>query len=173
MTEAPNFTLLPLGAIIQRFSVDGVNIVQGFPTAGDYEAHNAPYFGETIGRVGNRVSGAKINNLNGRSYPLVANNGPNTLHGGVKGWGKRVWEGPIKDTRDGKDATLFKRISDDGEEGFPGAVEAKIWYTGGVEKDGSGKDVSVLEMEYEVKMVGDPAKEPGINETAVSVTNHR
>ncbi|KAI9710589.1 MAG: hypothetical protein M1820_002725 [Bogoriella megaspora] len=172
MASFPNFTILPLGAIIQDYKVDGLNIVQGFPKTSDYESHNAPYFGETIGRVSNRVSGAKVNNLNGKSYPLTANNGPNTLHGGPKGWGKRVWDGPIKDTRGGKEALLFKRISEDGEEGFPGAVEAKIWYTGGIEKDSQGRDVSVLEFEYEVQMSGDPAKESGIEETVVGVTNH-
>ncbi|KAI9666244.1 MAG: hypothetical protein M1821_004179 [Bathelium mastoideum] len=172
MASATNFTILPLGAIIQRFAVNGLNIVQGFPSVADYQSYNSPYFGETIGRVGNRISGAKINNLNGRSYDLTANNGPNTLHGGPKGWGKRMWEGPIKESRSGKEAILFKRVSDDGEEGFPGAVEAKIWYTGGIEKDATGKEVSVLETEYEVKMCGDPAKETGIEETAVGVTNH-
>ena len=92
---ADEIAFLPLGAIIQSFKVGGVNIVQGFPTQQDYVSHNSPFFGETIGRVANRISGARIASLNGgAAYPLPANNGPNTLHGGAVGWGKRVWDGP-------------------------------------------------------------------------------
>jgi len=51
---------LPLGAIIQELNVNGTNIVQGFDTAEQYEKYNGPYFGETIGRVANRIGGAKV-----------------------------------------------------------------------------------------------------------------
>src|SRR5688500_17316354 len=95
MTDAP-FTFLPLGAILQSFKVGGVDIVQGFRSQELYESHNAPYFGETIGRVANRIKDAKLTGINGgKSYSLAANNGPNNLHGGVVGWGKRVWNGPV------------------------------------------------------------------------------
>ena len=76
------FTFLPLGAIIKEFKVNGINIVQGFDNAEQYKKYNGPFFGETIGRIANRVSGAKINDLNGKSYQLPVNNGPNSLHGG-------------------------------------------------------------------------------------------
>jgi aldose 1-epimerase len=128
MSSTKAFTFLPLGAIIQGFKVKGRNIVQGFSTAEQYKQYNGPYFGETIGRIANRVSNAKINDLNGKSYQLPVNNGPNSLHGGEQGWGKRVWEGPLDVERDGKAATLFKYTSADGEEGYPGTVEAKVWY---------------------------------------------
>ena len=84
-----SFTFLPQGGIIQEFKVGGKNIILGFPSAASYKSKHSPFFGENIGRVANRISGAKINDLNGKSYSLAANNGPNSLHGGVEGWGKK------------------------------------------------------------------------------------
>lgn len=167
---------LPLGAIIQELNVNGTNIVQGFDTAEQYEKYNGPYFGETIGRVANRIGGAKvctqasgdkrlrssnfpsqIDNLNGKSYQLAANNGPNALHGGPKGWGKQVWES----SGSGDDVT-FKITSKDGDEGYPGTVEASVNYTTSV-KDGK----VTLVAKYEAKLVGDE-----VEETVLNLTNH-
>ena len=164
---ADSFTFLPQGAIIQEFKVGGQNIVLGFPSAASYKTKQNPFFGETIGRLANRIGGAKINNLNGKSYSLTANNGPNTLHGGVEGWGKRDFEGPTPVTRKGRDAVMFKYLSKDGEEGFPGTVELKLWYYAGVDKDGDMEKTN-LEIEYEVELVGDE-----VEETAVGLANHR
>jgi aldose 1-epimerase len=164
-----NFTFLPLGAIIQSFRIGEVDIVQGFPTADLYKQYNEPYFGETIGRLANRVSGAKINNLNNKSYPLAANNGPNSLHGGQIGWGKKVFEGPTNVKRHGRDAIQFKYLSKDGEEGYPGSVELSVWYTPSTEHNGTST-VVVLGVEYEASMVKDDEL---AEETAVAVTNHR
>jgi aldose 1-epimerase len=172
-----DISLLPLGAIIQAFKVDGLNIVQGFPTQQQYVDHNSPYFGETIGRVANRISGAQITSLNGgKSYPLLANNGPNTLHGGAKGWGKRIWDGPkpvgLRDVpglskfSSGGESVEFVLRSEDGDEGFPGEVVARIVYTAGkLAQDGQG-EANVLAMDYEVELVG------GADETVVNMTNH-
>jgi len=167
--EQDNFTFLPLGAIIQSFHVGAIDIVQSFPTADLYKEYNEPYFGETIGRLANRVSGAKINNLNNRSYPLAANNGPNSLHGGQAGWGKKVFDGPTNVKRRGRDAIQFKYLSVDGEEGYPGSVELSVWYTPSTEHKGTSSIV-VLEVEYEASMVNDDEE---TEETAVAVTNHR
>lgn len=161
------FKFLPQGGIIQEFKVGGKNIVLGFPSASSYKTKHTPFFGENIGRLANRISGAKLNNLNGKSYSLTANNGPNTLHGGVEGWGKKDWDGPSPVKRNGKEALLFKYISKDGDEGFPGTVELRTWYTTSVEND-EGVDKTSLEIEYEVELVGDE-----VEETAVNVTNHR
>ena len=166
MSSAKAFTFLPLGAIIQEFIVNGKNIVQGFPTADLYKQYNFPYFGETIGRIANRVSNAKIDNLNGKSYPLLANNGPNSLHGGELGWGKREFE-VSSVTRNGKEATLFKYVSVDGEEGYPGTVEVRVWYTQEKEQV-DGAQHEVLHIEYEAELVGDE-----VDETAINMTNHR
>ncbi|KAM0327229.1 hypothetical protein ACHAQA_006364 [Verticillium albo-atrum] len=174
MTDAP-FEFLALGAIIQSFHVKGINIVQGFPTKELYEQHNSPFFGETIGRIANRVKNAKIDTLNGgKSYSLAANNGVNHLHGGVKGWGKREWNGPKPvgvrsipgiDGLEGGESVQFSLLSEDGDEGYPGSVETIVTYTAGVQKQ-DGKEVNVLGIDYETKLVG------GADETAVNLTNH-
>jgi aldose 1-epimerase len=148
--------------------VGGQNIVQNFPTAELYDKHNDPFFGETIGRVANRISGAKINNLNGRSYQLAANNGPNSLHGGVHGWGKRTFEGPKVVTRHGKEVIAFTYISADGEEGYPGDVELRVYYSTSMSYLG-GKIVANLEIEYEAELLS----KTDVEETVVAVTNHR
>jgi aldose 1-epimerase len=167
MSSTKAFTFLPLGAIIQKFTVNGKNIVQGFPSAELYKQYNSPYFGETIGRIANRVSKGKINDLNGKSYQLPVNNGPNSLHGGNLGWGKREFEGPSTVDRNGKEATFFKYVSKDGEEGYPGTVEVRVWYVQAKEEvDGAQQEV--LYIEYEAELVGDE-----VEETAINMTNHR
>ncbi|KAI3325779.1 galactose mutarotase-like protein [Xylariaceae sp. AK1471] len=173
---ADEISFLPLGAIIQSFTVGGTNIVQGFPTQELYVGYNNPYFGETIGRVANRISNAKLASLNGgKSYSLAANNGPNTLHGGVKGWGKRIWDGPkpigireipgLGANLRGGESVEFTLRSEDGDEGFPGEVLAKVVYTTGKVSEG-GKDATVLGIEYEAELVG------GAEETVINMTNH-
>jgi aldose 1-epimerase len=161
------FTFLPQGGIIQEFRVGGHNIVLGFPSAASYKTKESPFFGENIGRVANRIKDAKIDRLNGKSYELAANNGPNTLHGGAEGWGKKDFEGPKPVTRNGKQAVEFSYLSRDGEEGFPGTVQMKMWYTPSLEQDG-GIEKTSLEIEYEAELVGDE-----VEETVVSLTNHR
>ncbi len=64
MADAP-VSFLPLGAIIQSLKVGNTNIVQGFPEQSQYESYNAPYFGETIGRVANRLKAAQLDSVNG------------------------------------------------------------------------------------------------------------
>ena len=167
MPVEPFASFLPLGAIIQEFCVDGTNIVLNFPTIELYQKYNTPYFGETIGRVANRISNARINNLNGQAYQLAANNGPNCLHGGKQGWGKHMFEGPATDERNGQEAILFKHVSRDEDEGFPGTVELRVWYTTRTEQE-QGCKVYVLEVEYEAELVGDE----NVQETVVAVTNH-
>lgn len=175
MSSDSEISFLPLGAIIQTLKVAGVNIVQGFPKQELYVAHNSPFFGETIGRVANRIAGAKIDSINGgKSYTLAANNGPNSLHGGVVGWGKRVWDGPtpvgvrsipgIEGLKGGESVQFLLR-SEDGDEGFPGEVVVKVIYTTGTQ-DVDGTSVTVLAMEYEAELVG------GAEETAINMTNH-
>ncbi|OCK86154.1 galactose mutarotase-like protein [Lepidopterella palustris CBS 459.81] len=167
MSSPDAFSFLPLGAIIQEFRISGQNIVQNFPDPELYKQHNSPYFGETIGRIANRVSGAKINDLNGKSYQLAANNGPNSLHGGNVGWGKREFKGPTRVTRHGSDSILFEYTSPDGEEGYPGTVEVRVWYTQSKEQENSTVKI-VLEVEYEAELAG----EGNVKETAIGMTNH-
>ncbi|KAJ5306631.1 hypothetical protein PENANT_c003G02123 [Penicillium antarcticum] len=161
--EQAAFTFLPLGAIIQEFRVGDKNIVLGFPTQDDYVKHNTPHYGATIGRVANRIKDGLIQNLNGREYNLTKNNGPNALHGGEQGWGKRVFDGPHTVKRHGRDALLFKYLCRDGEEGYPGTVEVRVWYTASKEDDAK----TVLTAEYEVEFIGNEC-----DETVVNLTNH-
>ncbi|KAL8762236.1 MAG: hypothetical protein Q9184_001717 [Pyrenodesmia sp. 2 TL-2023] len=158
------FTFLSQGALIQEFTVVGQNIVQSFPEASFYKTHNDAYLGETIGRTTNRVKGAKLENLNGQSYKLAVNDGdnPNSLHGGSQGWGKQDFEGPKPVNRNGKEGVQFRYVSKDGEEGYPGTVECFVWYTAWIEGH-----MTVLEVEYQVELVGDECEE-----TVCGVTNH-
>ncbi|KAJ5424913.1 Glycoside hydrolase-type carbohydrate-binding subgroup [Penicillium cf. griseofulvum] len=161
--ELAAFTFLPLGAIIQEFRVGGKNIVLGFPTQEDYVKHNTQHYGATIGRVANRIKDGLIQDLNGQKIQLTQNNGPNALHGGEKGWGKRIFDGPHTVQRNGHDALLFKYLCRDGEEGYAGTVEVRVWYTASKEDDAK----TVLTAEYEVEFIGNECEE-----TVVNITNH-
>jgi aldose 1-epimerase len=104
------------------------DIVMGHDSVAAYEA-NSPYFGSLIGRVGNRI-GKGTFTLDGKTYTLAKNNGPNHLHGGNKGWDKVVWKlngDPFQD-RTGVGVRL-EYTSPDGEEGYPGTVTAHVVYT--------------------------------------------
>jgi aldose 1-epimerase len=103
------------------------DVVLGYDNLDDYVKNN-PYFGCIVGRYGNRIAGAKFT-LNGKTYTLAANNGPNSLHGGLKGFDKQVWE-VVKAAAVNGGATLELRyVSKDGEEGFPGNLTVTTLYT--------------------------------------------
>ena len=101
------------------------DIVLGFDSLPDW-LHNGPYFGVIVGRYGNRIARGKFT-LNGKTHSLAINNAPNALHGGLKGFDKQVWSAlPIQsDTAVGVEMTY---VSPDGEEGYPGALTAKVTY---------------------------------------------
>jgi aldose 1-epimerase len=102
------------------------DIVMGYDTVAGYEA-NSPYFGSLIGRVGNRIANGLFT-LDGKTYTLAKNNGPNHLHGGLKGWDKVVWKADPFQDRTGAGVRL-EYTSPDGEEGYPGTVTAHVVYT--------------------------------------------
>ncbi|KKY18421.1 putative aldose 1-epimerase [Phaeomoniella chlamydospora] len=164
--EESAFTFLAQGAIIQEFKVAGHNIVQGFSDPESYRTHNSPFFGATIGRTTNRIKNGRLDNLNGKSYTLATNNGNHSLHGGAKGWDKQTFTGPKPINRDGKEGVLFTYLSKDGDEGYPGTVEARVWYTAWKEDD-AGLSKTILTAEYEIEFVGDEC-----DETVVGITNH-
>ena len=86
------------GGIIQSWKVPDkagklADVVLGFDTIEGYQT-NDPFFGAIIGRYGNRIGKAQFS-LDGKTYKLAANNGPNNLHGGAKGFDKQLWAGEI------------------------------------------------------------------------------
>lgn len=126
-----NLKVTNYGTIVTEFHVpdrEGKlgDIVLGYENLDGY-LKATPYFGATAGRVANRIKNAKFE-LDGKTYKLAANNGPHTLHGGVKGWDKVVWEAKPEETPNGP-SILFSYVSKDGEEGFPGTVNASVRYT--------------------------------------------
>jgi aldose 1-epimerase len=101
------------------------DITLGFDNlAGYLEAQ--PYFGCIVGRYANRIARAKFT-LNGIEYTLAQNNGPNSLHGGLKGFDKVVWEAEAFEHEAGVGLTL-KYLSQDGEEGYPGNLSVTVVY---------------------------------------------
>jgi len=102
------------------------DIVLGFDTLDSYLGKH-PYFGAIIGRYGNRIGNAKFT-LDGVEYKLAANNGPNSLHGGLKGFDKAVWKAQSLENDQGV-GVVFTHTSPDGEEGYPGNLTAKVTYT--------------------------------------------
>ncbi len=107
------------------------------------------YMGMTIGRYGNRIGGAAFE-LNGKTYALAGNDGENHLHGGTKGFDKKVW----KAERDGE-SLVFSMTSADGDEGYPGRLAVKVTYT--LTED------NTVRIAYEATTTAD---------TVVNLTNH-
>jgi aldose 1-epimerase len=103
------------------------DIVLGYASLDGYIIDKA-YFGATVGRYGNRIANGKFQ-LNGVTYTLPKNdNGQNTLHGGIKGFNKKVWTAKEISTP-AAEALELTYLSKDGEEGFPGNLSVKVTYT--------------------------------------------
>lgn len=101
------------------------SIIIGFDSLAPY-LQKPPYFGALIGRYGNRIGNAEFT-LNGTAYRLAANDGKNTLHGGIKGFDKVVWDATIPS--DTVPSIVLHYLSKDGEEGFPGNLDVTVQYT--------------------------------------------
>ncbi len=103
------------------------DITLGYDTLDGYITRH-PYFGATVGRYANRIGGAKFK-LNGVEYKLEANNGPNHLHGGIKGFDKVVWKAEEERGDSDKVQVKLSYLSKDGEEGYPGNLACTVTYT--------------------------------------------
>jgi len=123
--------IMTYGATVQSIRVPDrhgnlKNVALGFKTLNDYvnldspppgtPGFGGPYFGETIGRYANRIGGASFK-LNGTTYTLPINNGPNTLHGGFVGWGNRVWQHPTVAAGHGRISLTMSLVAPNGDEG--------------------------------------------------------
>ena len=86
-----------------------------------------PYFGAIVGRYANRIAKGRFV-LDGKNYQLAVNNGNNTLHGGIKGFDKVVWEAS-ESSDSGRVSLILSYLSKDGEEGYPGNLSVKVTYT--------------------------------------------
>jgi aldose 1-epimerase len=102
------------------------DVVLGYDNLAGY-IKDTPYFGAMIGRYGNRIAKGKFT-LDGKEYTLAVNNGPNALHGGLKGFDKVVWEPRVLARPDGP-ALELRYTSKDGEEGYPGNLSVTAVYT--------------------------------------------
>jgi aldose 1-epimerase len=102
------------------------DVVLGFDNLESYlKGH--PHFGATVGRVANRIAKGRFT-LNGKEYKLAINNGPNSLHGGLIGFDKKVWQARTMQEPDSV-AVTFTYRSPDGEEGYPGNLDTSVTYT--------------------------------------------
>ena len=151
--------LLSRGATLAEWHVPDKNgksddVVFGFDDVAGYESKDNGYFGATAGRVANRIAGGKFK-IDGKEYSLAKNDGPNTLHGGVKrSLDKVVWDGkPFKNEQG--EGVVFTYSSPDGEEGFPGKLDITVTYT--------LTDANELRIDYEATT--DKA-------TPINLTNH-
>lgn len=129
------------------------NVVLGFDTLADYVERN-PYFGVIAGRYANRIAGGRFE-LDGAVHQLDINDGPNTLHGGARGFGTRWWDiTPELSTAQGV-ALRLEYTSEHGEAGFPGRLAVTVRYT----------LTTVNEWRVDFRATTDPA-------TVVNLTQH-
>ena len=129
------------------------DVVLGFDSLDGYtQKANTAYFGATIGRYGNRIAHGTFT-LDGQTYHIPTNDGPNALHGGLIGFNKRVWQA---EEISGEPAVLkLHYVSRDGEEGFPGNLSVTVQFSVGPQND--------LRIEYSATTDKD---------TVLNLTNH-
>ena len=117
------------GATVQAIRTPDKNghiddITLGYDSLAGYQTREDPYFGAVVGRYGNRIAKGRFR-LGEHEYKLAINNGPNSLHGGSKGFDKRAWD--VKDF--GARHIILHYLSPDGEEGYPGNLDVTVGYT--------------------------------------------
>jgi aldose 1-epimerase len=123
--------VMTYGAILTELHVPdrhgkSADVVLGFDNLASYLAGH-PHFGATTGRFANRIANGKFT-LDGKEYKLAINNGPNSLHGGRKGFDKVVWKAEDA-SGPGGPAVKLTYVSPDGEEGYPGNLTVTVTYT--------------------------------------------
>ncbi len=99
------------------------DVALGFDKLDDYLKVPNPYLGAIVGRYGNRIARGQFT-LDGKTYQIPVNNGPNALHGGPKGFDRYVWQ-----SQEVPGGVEFTHVSPDGDMGFPGTLTAHVKYT--------------------------------------------
>jgi len=123
VAQVTNFGAILVSIFIPDTKGNFADIVQGYDNIADYTNGNSPYMGAVCGRCANRIAKGKFTLL-GKKYTLAVNNGPNHLHGGIKGFSKVVW-----DVADVSDSSIkLEYFSTDGEEGYPGNLKVSVTY---------------------------------------------
>lgn len=145
--------IITYGAALRALFVpdrDGtpVDVVLGYDTLEEY-IHRGGHLGAVVGRFANRIAGGRFD-LNGKTYPLAVNNGPNHLHGGLVGFSHKVWAVEALSA----DRAVLTLDSPDGEEGYPGDLHVRVTYA---------LEGNALTLRYEAKTDAD---------TPCSLTNH-
>jgi len=129
------------------------DIVLGYDSLDGYE-QDKTFFGATIGRYGNRIAGGQFT-LDGTVFHLPKNDGPNSLHGGSRGFNRRIWTGVDRSRADAQVLEL-SYTSQDGEEGYPGTLKVQVTYT-------LPEETNELRIDYSATTDKD---------TVVNLTNH-
>jgi len=147
-------SILTFGGIIGTLEVPDragrlANVVLGLASLDSY-ARVSPHFGAVVGRFANRIAGGRFA-IDGTTYQLEINNGPNALHGGQKGFDKVVWQASFG----AGESLMLLYLSRDGEEGYPGNLAVQVTYSLGVTNE--------LRIDYEAR-----TDKP----TIVNLTNH-
>ena len=122
---------IPYGAIIVSVRVPDRSgrfddVVLGFDRLDGYLGTH-PFFGAVAGRYANRIANGTFS-IDGQTYTLAKNNGPNSLHGGLKGFDKKVWNAELFD-HEGQVGVTYTLESPDGDEGYPGNLHVRVTYS--------------------------------------------
>jgi aldose 1-epimerase len=126
-------TAIEWGGIVTALQVPDragilANVVLGLRTLADYEARH-PHLGTIVGRCANRIARGRFA-IDGRSFQLPLNDGAHALHGGPEGFGRRLWQATqLPVAEDGSVALELRLASEDGDQGYPGRLEARVRYT--------------------------------------------
>jgi len=121
-----NFGATVVSIMVTDKAGKAADVALGYDDLAGYEL-NKNYLGVLVGRYGNRIAHGKFS-IDGAEYTLAKNNGDNSLHGGIKGFNKAMWE--ARDVSKGGEAAVeMKYVSKDGEEGYPGNLSVTVVYT--------------------------------------------
>lgn len=124
--KVTNYGAIITSIIVPDRNGDMADVALGYDRVEDYiNAVNKPYFGAVVGRFGNRIAGGEFT-LDGETYSLLKNDGPNHLHGGALGFDKVVWDADF-DSEENQIRLTYR--AKDGEEGYPGNLDLTVTYT--------------------------------------------